>query len=212
MALIKCPECGQAVLSVASQCPSCSRRLEPEPGKLAEPGELTQCRKCGELLTRRSRRCPHCNHVQSARRWVVAGAATLTLVLVIAIVFIVGMSEPAVLPASAGSPPVMSIVQPVPERTFDSAAIAMPVTPPADTAARVVSTLPTVKRWTTNWANVRLGRTRESAVVVILQPGQEIDVGDRRGGWWTVYEADSVVGFVAGNLLATAPPADEGSR
>src|ERR1051326_4559736 len=60
MALIKCPQCGHGVLSVATQCPQCSAALNKTPLDLGASGELGECRKCGRAVLSRLSACPNC--------------------------------------------------------------------------------------------------------------------------------------------------------
>lgn len=52
MAMIKCPECGQRVSSMALTCPHCGVGIK---------GHLRECPMCGEWLLDDQTRCPECN-------------------------------------------------------------------------------------------------------------------------------------------------------
>ena len=54
MAMIKCPECGQRVSSMALTCPHCGVGIK---------GHLRECPMCGEWLLDDQPRCPECNSV-----------------------------------------------------------------------------------------------------------------------------------------------------
>lgn len=60
MALIKCPACGQTVLSVASACPKCSAPISDSRTPITSAGSLTECRRCGRPVASEARACPHC--------------------------------------------------------------------------------------------------------------------------------------------------------
>lgn len=59
MALIKCPQCTQTVLSIASRCPRCFSDLK-NPSEFGINNEMTECRKCGRGMLARMSACPHC--------------------------------------------------------------------------------------------------------------------------------------------------------
>lgn len=52
MAMIKCPECGQRVSSMALTCPHCGVGIK---------GHLRECPMCGEWILDDQPRCPECN-------------------------------------------------------------------------------------------------------------------------------------------------------
>lgn len=54
MAMIKCPECGQRVSSMALTCPHCGVGIK---------GHLRECPMCGEWILDDQTRCPECNSV-----------------------------------------------------------------------------------------------------------------------------------------------------
>jgi hypothetical protein len=74
-------------------------------------------------------------------------------------------------------------------------ATARPVAVSPDSAA------PTRARKVAAWANVRQEPSAEAAVVQVLRPGQQIDVVQRRGGWWAVYTEGRRLGYVSRTLL-----------
>ncbi len=201
MALIKCPECGQTVLSVASLCPHCSHRLGQEPGQLVEPNDLMHCRHCNELMTRRAQRCPHCGLKQRGKGPIVVAGLAAVIVLVVGAFIIRAGSTGGdfALPIVAAPPAQPKVVLPVQAPVDSAVAPDSPDQFPQPSVA-------TVSRIAQEWANVRTGRNLSADIVAILRPGQEVAVADRRGGWWSVYLGDSLVGFVSANLLDTIPP------
>ena len=54
MAMIKCPECGESVSTMAHTCPHCGVGIK---------GHLRECPMCGEWLLDDQTRCPECNSV-----------------------------------------------------------------------------------------------------------------------------------------------------
>ncbi len=205
MALIKCPECGQTVLSVASLCPHCSHHLGPEPGQSVEMNDLTHCRHCNELMTRRLKVCPHCGLKQHGKAPIVAVglAAVIVLALGTWIMRAGNTGGDSAVPIVAAPPTQPTVALPV-RAPVDSAAVP---DPGRDSAARrPMPSVVTVSRIAQEWANVRTGRNLSAEIVAILRPGQEVAVADRRGGWWSVYLGDSLVGYVSSNLLDTIPP------
>ncbi len=202
MALIKCPECGHTVLSVASTCPNCQHRMTPE---VAHSGELTtvvQCRTCGELMSGDSTRCPHCG--ESTRRpilvWIALAVAVVALIAVVWLVLRDGADSEPEAPPPTLTPevsrfPVQSPTRPTPRDIVE----------PAPT--EIATPLPRrALRWANDWANVRTDRGLEYEVVQILRPGDSVEVSDRRLGWWAVHGDGRLIGYVANNLLDTVPP------
>jgi len=206
MALIKCPECGQTVLSVASLCPHCSHRLGQEPGQSVEANDLMHCRHCNELMTRRAKVCPHCGLKRHGKGPILAAGLAAVIVLAVGAWIIRA--------GSTGGDSAVPIVVAPPEQPT----VALPVQTPVDSAVaapdpgrdspaqRPTPSVITVSRVAQEWANVRTGRNLSAEIVAILRPGQEVAVADRRGGWWSVYLGDSLVGYVSSNLLDTVPP------
>lgn len=54
MAIIKCPECGHQVSSLAETCPSCGVSIA---------GNILKCPECGGVMLRAQDICPNCYHV-----------------------------------------------------------------------------------------------------------------------------------------------------
>ena len=149
-----------------------------------------------------STRCPHCG--ESTRRpilvWIALAVAVVALIAVGWLVLRDGAdNEP-----EATSPipipevsrfPVQSPTRPTPGDIIEPAPteIAIPLPPRA-------------LRWANDWANVRADRGLEYEVVLVLRPGDSVEVSDRRLGWWAVHVDDRLIGYVANNLLDTVPP------
>ena len=220
MALIKCPECGQTVLSVATQCPNCAHWLAPEPGEAVGPNDLMHCGNCGELMTRRAKQCPHCGRSQRGTVPLVTAAAVAVVLVGAGVWFVLGRggNGPSATIVPAALAPQQPIAMPVRAPRDSSAPPAttrtpQPVTNPVrpgdslDPAPQILaSPVATVSRFAQNWANVRAERNLAGEIMAVLRPGQEVAVGNRRGGWWSVFLGDSLVGYVSSNLLDTIPP------
>jgi len=227
VALIKCPRCGQTVLSVASVCPKCSYLLLQNPTPQGEGGEFTACRRCGKTIRRDAETCEFCAYPHLARRRM-RGAAWTVLGLAVVALGALGIQRLAqrgdgpspsttpVVPAQSPrpAPPLPSPVEsPVGDSTVqDTVPIAppiaaRPVTAPAPPPSDSVGLPPgAVMRWTLDWANVREGRGTRFPVLGILRPAQGIYVDSLRAGWWLVYLDGRPAGYVATDLLTDEPP------
>lgn len=235
MALIKCPKCGQTVLSVASVCPKCGHMLLQSPTPQGEGGEFGPCRRCGKVVARASATCEYCGYPQRLRRRLRRGAAGVFGVAVLAAAALVilrwtRVPEPA-RGGQATPPPAMAALPDTgpgaaPAIETGAARDTMPpladtirVPPPTrrDTATTIPPAAPlprgvttsTLNRWTVTWANLREGPGPDYAVVRVLRPGERVQVGDAARGWWTVYREGAVEGYVANSVLGDRPvPAD----
>ena len=231
MALIKCPKCGQTVLSVASVCPKCGHMLLQSPTPQGESGEFGACRRCGKIVSRKAEACEYCGYPQRLRRRLrratvgVLGLALLATAAMWIPRWVRGPEPPRRIapeppPAVAALPETGAAAGPA----IDSGAVrdSLPptadtirVSPPArdDTAAAVTAPAPaprrvttsTLNRWTLTWANLREGPGSEYAVVRVLRPGERVQVGDAARGWWTVYRDGAVEGYVANSVLGDRP-------
>jgi len=88
MALIKCPRCGQTVLSVASTCPKCSYLFLQEANEESAVGALVECRRCSKRIPPESASCPYCAYPVRRTRVLVragigAGVAFVALVVLL---------------------------------------------------------------------------------------------------------------------------------
>ncbi len=216
MTLIKCPQCGQTVLSVASVCPKCGFLLLQPPPPQGEERAFVACRRCEKVIPRGAQTCQYCGYPQQLRRRLrVIGAVVLGAAALAAGFIGFGLRQSdedrSATETRAVIPPV---VTPQPAPTAAEISVPPPQTP-ADTApARPVPTVAsppptsrprgpaTVSRWTVTWANVRDAPALEGLIVGILRPGSRINGVRVPGGWWAVYQGDSLVGYVASSLLA----------
>jgi hypothetical protein len=87
MALIKCPSCGQTVLSIASVCPKCGHMLMQNPHAQGGDGEFVECPRCNKFIPHTADRCGFCGYPRRARRrlWLAVGAVTSLAALVAAV-------------------------------------------------------------------------------------------------------------------------------
>jgi len=149
MALIKCPRCGQTVLSVASTCPKCSYLFLQEPKEESAAGELIDCRRCSKRIPPESASCPYCAYPVRrarvlARAGIGAGVAVVALVVLVVALGRRGSEEPLVA-SVAGQPPAQPVdppsdgqLQPADTAGADTAFRASPVeaAPPRTAAVR----------------------------------------------------------------------------
>lgn len=152
MTLIKCPNCGRTVLSVASTCPQCSAALTRDRPPHTWAGTLTECRKCGHPVTTEARVCPHCSIPRPGRRGpspVALAAFTLTLLATVGLAVVVpklgdnSSALPSARPIRAAPPPVKRVSLPAPDTPRSTPVDSVPgVARPPDTV--VVSAAPPV--------------------------------------------------------------------
>ncbi len=87
MALIKCPSCGQTVLSIASVCPKCGHMLMQNPHAQGGDGEFIECPRCNKFIPHTAERCGFCGYPRRARRrmWWAVGTVAFVAALVTAV-------------------------------------------------------------------------------------------------------------------------------
>jgi len=233
MVMIRCPECGQRVLDVASSCPHCHRVLIQNPLETHDWTALVECGRCHKHIERSARECPYCGHnVRAARvatRTVagvvgVAVAVSVILVKTGALTDLARSFHPAP-PATTPAPQPPAVATQAPDTAVGEATVpdsAQPASTEASPSPQVAETTPPpsaappptalqlVTRWTAEWANVRQGRSIESPALQVLPPGREIRVGDRQQGWWAVYADARPIGYIANSVLTATPPSDPG--
>jgi hypothetical protein len=91
MVMIRCPECGQRVLDVASSCPHCHRVLIQNPLETHDWTALIECGRCHKHIDRSARVCPYCGHQVRAARMAVrttAGILGAVALVVIGIILV----------------------------------------------------------------------------------------------------------------------------
>jgi ribosomal protein L37E len=189
--------------------------------------DLISCRRCGKHIDRKLAVCPYCgHHVMRARRvigtaWVVAG-----VVVAGGVGYGVYRSgyleqllpdrpaEVAAAPAPEATAPdtVPPLATPIVVPSPDTARTARAPTPPAPQPPVEAAEPPRdirrslQTRYTTDWVNVREGRSVTSPVVRVLAPGIPVNVAEMRDGWWEYYESGTMRGYIANSVLESQPP------
>jgi RNA polymerase subunit RPABC4/transcription elongation factor Spt4 len=231
MVMIRCPDCGQRVLDIATSCPQCHRVLLQNPLETHDWGTLRECGRCHKHIERDAAVCPYCgHHVRAAR----LAARVVAVLVVLAVLTAAGFAAwrsgvldtvlsavAAGRPASHAPPPVATpepvvpatpepaevtaapIVAAAPGDSPTAAEAEAPPTPPPAAAPPAASGL--VRRWVGEWANVRTARDVTSQVVRVLAPNVAVEVGDMRRGWWALYLDGTFVGYIANSVLRTEP-------
>lgn len=140
MVMIRCPDCGQHVLDVASSCPKCHRVLIQNPLETHGWGNLRVCGRCGKHIPRDIQVCPFCgHHVRLLRRIRLTAAAVGALVLAVGVVGVAWRAGILHLPARPESPAPRSAVAPV-EPATEPVAAPLVVAAPDTTGARSTDT------------------------------------------------------------------------
>ncbi|MBI2614182.1 MAG: zinc-ribbon domain-containing protein [Gemmatimonadetes bacterium] len=212
MTLIKCPDCGHTVSSVASTCPQCGTQLSQFRFVQGEGGALTECRRCARKVLSGATTCPYCGISRPGWRPPYVVVALLVAFAVPALVLA------ALRERGPEATPAAPVARSEPQQTRAVAAAAAAPAPELAASTSSLDTVATETRWTLDWANVREGRGLETRVVRVLRPGSSVRVTDRQAGWWALYANGRVVGYVAGSLLSDQPPPEprpegpEGSR
>jgi RNA polymerase subunit RPABC4/transcription elongation factor Spt4 len=224
MVMIRCPNCGQRALDIATTCPQCHSILIQNPLETHNWGTLRECGRCHKHIERGADVCPYCGHRVRATRLAARSVAAVAGLAVLAAAGVaawrsgvvdslrgaLGANRPApeaaapvidpapVLPPPAGAAEV--VVAPI-----TAAGPAEPPPPGAVAAAAPAPAFGLVTRWTGEWANVRSARDTTSEVVRVLAPNVAIEVGDMRRGWWALYVGGAFVGYIANSVLRTDP-------
>lgn len=226
MAMIKCPGCGQTVLSIASTCPGCGHLLMTNPTARQNGDPYQACQHCGKLVTPHAKVCLYCGHRARKRPVSRQVAVSLAGTVVIAVAAFVMVSMGGSEATTAQRPPQADgerVAFPAPPvvassvSTEPAATSSAPVTANGDSVVEASRPEPTPgpeleTRWTETWANVREGRGVRSAVARVLEPGVRVEVTDRRGGWWVVYVDGAPIGHVSNAVLTRTPPAGGNGR
>ncbi|GBD32664.1 hypothetical protein HRbin33_01637 [bacterium HR33] len=199
--LAECKKCGRKVLSRTRQCPYCGAEHPARTSRIVLAlGAAGVVGAFALLVVVAQQLQPRPPALGPATREILeppAGAAALPAS---------GPREDAPEPAAGGaseSPPQREGAVPA-AGAFDS-----PLQPARSEVAgsRLISAPEGgVVRWVSNWANVREGRSLESAVLQVLPPGRQVVVANRVAGWWEVYLDGRFAGYIAGSLLLSELP------
>lgn len=139
MTYIRCPECGQKALSVATRCPKCGLVLSQNPMISGGVRGLVECRHCHKLIQQGVQACPYCGHSAwwDARRLTGAAIIAVAVVVVGAGVWFLAAQVGGGSRSGGGAPEPQRTVPPAP-------AVASSITlVPRDTAA-VRDTVPPI--------------------------------------------------------------------
>jgi DNA-directed RNA polymerase subunit RPC12/RpoP len=233
MVMIRCPHCGARALDIATSCPQCHRILIQNPLETHNWGALRECGRCHKHIERDAVLCPYCGHRVRAARLAGRTAAVVAALVVLVAAGVAAWrsgivntlrdalvadrsavqespppaaAEPESLPVSASTQVAAS---PILAALPADSAPAMEPRPPQPSAPRPVGArVPAaslVRRWTSEWANVRAARDVTSEVVRVLAPNLAVEVGDMRQGWWALYSGGALVGYIANSVLRTEP-------
>lgn len=134
--LIKCPNCGRTVLSVASLCPNCAAPLTIERPPHTWQGTLTECRRCGHPVTNEASVCPHCG-IRRPGRSIVSPVALAGLAVVLLSTVTLGVVIPRLGPGDkVPTAPPVSVVPPARHRAPASKPDSVTRVAPADSSPR----------------------------------------------------------------------------
>lgn len=218
MTLIKCPNCGHTVSSVASKCPQCGTLLSEYRFIQGQSGALTGCRRCARKVLSGATVCPYCGTPKPGRRIPYAAGALLLAAVVPALVLAaLQQRAPGAAVPQGGPEQAQQPTQQAPAEESAPQATGAPEAPaaqeppqprqaPLSVGPGLAAPPAAGTRWTLDWTNVREARALDAPVVRVLKPGTAVQVGDRVNGWWAVYLEGRLVGYAAGSLLAATPP------
>lgn len=197
--LIKCPQCGHSVLSVASLCPRCSYLFTARRFQQGQQGTLTECHRCGGKVVSEARTCPYCGLGHPGHRRVQRTSLVLSAIAVLAVVGVgvrsLIMNRP--MSVTTTTDDVRPTLSPLPVPRGPSVA-------PTEAPPLTVTLMET--RWTSTWVNVREEPAVAASVLQILRPGQRVEVAELEGRWWLTYRDGQRIGYIANLVLQMAPP------
>jgi hypothetical protein len=139
MAMIKCPHCGQTVLSIASQCPKCANALIKSTYDPSGRGELRECRDCGRSVLSRASECPQCGArrpgVHYTRGLAIAGVLGIVVLGFSAMALFKQPSHPSQMAFATVPPAPMKAARAIALRTIDGPIRVRPKTAPLPDSA-----------------------------------------------------------------------------
>ena len=198
MPLTKCPKCDGRVATVAARCPHCAYLLAEERRREAQGVEDIQCHKCRALIPSDLPVCCNCGVVDPRpyRPWLTPKvSATVVIALVV-----VGGGWTRLEPFSRWTHQESAMAETPNVLSSESAPDAAPIVVTRRSNAQI--------RWTRTWVNVREDRTVNSPVVLVLDPGVPVEVGNRQGAWWEAHVDGKVVGYMSNAVLSEEPETD----
>ena len=190
---IQCPQCGHLALSVATRCPRCghefaSELLQPLPPMPRRPWLRPALGLAGAVVI-----------ALGLSRLATGGRSAPTAES--------APAAPLATPSGDTTPPAPVAVSPV-----GSASAATRV--PAPDARSRGSTLPAaeppgappvIRRYASDWVNVRPRRGMGGAPVLVLKPGDSVLVDSLVRGWYRVLKNGRAVGYAHRRLLTASP-------
>ena len=204
-----CPACGQRHLAVATRCPHCGHAFYRDPYEETsyEPRNRLRPVLVGGALVA----------AIGVGLWAVSQQGPLGPTA--------ANTAPAARP-TRDAPAADAALAAPPIRDTPATDTAPAALPARDTATAIVTAAPVVAapphpepdaspttpgvtmsvRWASTWANVREAPDITAPVVLILDPGEQVEVGERDRGYLRVYVDGRPVGYVAGSLLMREPP------
>ncbi len=197
MPLVRCPACDGSVAAVAARCPHCSYGLAEERRRADGGADEIECHQCRASIASDLPVCCNCG-VLSPKPYRPFLTRQVSAVLIIALVVIGGgwARFESFSPWNRSTNLEAETAAVLPARV---------TTPTANVPAlRNVET-----RWTSTWVNVREQRTTTSQVVLVLDPGVEVEVGNKQGAWWEARVNGHVVGYLSNSVLRTDRPLED---
>ncbi len=193
---MQCPQCGRKALSVATRCPHCGVAFPSRPLQRSAPGDR-----------------------RALLRPVLAVSGVLVLGALLAVV-LPRLASKAAIPARGALPRETSPILSEPGGATSADAAVEGVrsggdAAPQATALRAVATAPVgpaaagppTRRVARTWVNVRGGRSRGAPVVLVLNPGDTVQVDSLSRGWYRVLIDGRAAGYVYRSNLDPVPPA-----
>ena len=194
MPLVKCPECDARIATVAARCPRCGFELTEERRRSEGGGDDIECHRCRASIPSDLPVCCNCGVVSPKpyRPFL----TTQRSVIVVALLVVVGGGWARFEPFSSKDNSGEAVTAVLPAQ-LTTPTVSIPVLRDAE------------KRWTLTWVNVREDRTVASPVVQVLDPGVEVEVGNREGAWWEARVDGHVVGYLSNAVLSLQRPIED---
>lgn len=220
MTLIKCPKCGQTVLSVATTCPKCQYLLTQNSLQQGGQSELITCRRCQKMIAAGSVTCEYCGYPVRLRRRIRRIAWSVVAVAVVAVGAVVAVQIQGEYRPGGGAErsmePTLPLLPPAAPVTARPETTGAPAETGRDTTLTTPATaIPDTLRPPPNavlqyvavWGNVRTARDTLSPALRRLAPGTAVLTARPLSGWYAIYVDSIFAGYMAGDLLERQPPA-----
>ncbi len=202
MALLKCPNCNQTVLSAACSCPRCGTVFNWERDRY--PGDkpirwwpiVLGMAAVGALAFGVSR---------VAEQGPSADLPPMTMGTEVTPLPVVSPDTTSLVAAPPAPRPADSVRPPARSPTAPVSAAQPPQSRRAGLPEARRSTVAQT-RWTSTWVNVRERPSNQSAVIRVLNPGERVEVESPNRSWSLVYLGGRPVGYLSVALLVNEPP------